>query len=601
MTIDPQFESRADKKLNELCEKNKLNAIVFGHFQEEDDLIVVFRYYLAGEKIPKKQRIFSTKSVKIKIDENINNELQMQVDALTKELEDKLIAKFAITQPENKKDDENNSDDKTKNPPVQSNGMPEENQAVSQAQTESERTPITVEEMLTPHEVYKMIMEKGFYCETVDSDYHKEALKGIRVPKDSKFNYNRQLIASLEQKEIIRTESTMLSSDKEGEKIILKWPKKVDWELCYYDDAKARLDALNKSKDNKDRKWRIPTIMELFSIIKGDTGNHFHTIFKLPKGADLIFWTSTQVKKEGTKLEYNKDEIAYFVIRSKYIEKDIYSVSFASYNINRNEDKKALLFPVFSENEYRYKPIIDQLEDSNILGLDNEKNSTDSSISNKIDSKPSATTPSIVSPITSSPPVKSADEDKIPGFDDVPSPLNNSSKSNEKGEKRYYSKKNSSSKIKIAIYPYTYSGILEDRREKDFLNLINDEIEKELNSLKLKLNFDLTIIKENSYSQNNNLTTLYNILLEKILENQVERSEILSAAKLRIMNPENIDIIVTVEHYFFRENLELLVPIIISGIDDRVYFSKLGPNPGIIVHLKDFIREKIFSTIYKKI
>ena len=603
VTIDPQFGSRANKKLKELSEKNNLDAIVFGHFQEEDDLVLVFRYYVANGQIPKEQGIVSTKSIKLKIDGNIKSELPKQVDILAAELEQKLLNKFVKAQPEEKTDtqgNENKTGEESKQPPVKSDETPKANEPG--VQTTPQKKTVPVDEMLTTHEVYKMIYEKGFYCETVDSDYHNEALKGIHVPGDGRFRNKRNFIPGVESNDKIRTESEMSSKGKGDEKIILNWPKKVKLGLCYYDDAKVQINVLNKAEDEKGRKWRIPTIMELFSIVIEGEKNYFHKKFKFPnRGEDLIFWTSTRVKKEGTMLEFSKNEIAYFVIRSKYIkEKDVYSLSFAAYNIEKKEDRKAFLLPVYSEKEYRYKPLIEQLEDSNILGLVNDQGAINTSAGST--TNPQSSTPPKSPPASTgsnnnvNTSAKSLVDDKIPGFDDVPESdistmSKNGSKYSPSSTKPHY--KGIEQVIKIGIIPFVYSGGGESDKEKKYLNSINDQIEKMLEDLgeeQKKYNIKLVVRKIDATTNDNRLTIFFNCFHgEALYFNKLEED---------VMNPLDIHIVVTVKH-FSVGGVKALMPIVIERIDKKKAYRKnficeRGTNLDDVI---DYIKGKIMVLI----
>ena len=147
------------------------------------------------------------------------------------------------------------------------------------------------------------------------------------------------------------------------------------------------------------------------------------------KKENIIFWTSTVVRKEGTILDYDKKSKAYFVVRSLYYPKnDFYSVTFAPFNIEGREPKQAYLLPVYSDIEYRYKSIFDQLKESNILGMGDDKGSTSTSTGNTTNSNPSADTqnnpPDSTGPKNqSTAAIKSSNKrypERILGFDDVP-------------------------------------------------------------------------------------------------------------------------------------------------------------------------------------
>jgi len=576
VTIDPQFESRADKKLKELSKKHNLAAIVFGHFQEEDDLIVVFRYYDS-----KDQKIVSTQSASVKIDEKITGELQKQADRLAKELEDQLKARFVKTQPENKQDKVNKPDDQEKHPPVNPNETPKKNE--TGVQSTPPKTTTAIEETLTAHEVYQMISENGFYCEIVEgSEFHGEGLKGITLPEKNIFKDSRSITIFTEfGKNLIRTESQLKSGN--GKKIVLGWPsaKEITLKRLSYKEAQSKIAVLNRSNKDTNRKWRVPTIMELFSIIRGDTKNHFPEIFYFPrKEKDIIFWTSTVVKKEGTNLDYDNKNKAYLVVRSLYSPKnDIYSVSFAPFNIEGKEPKQAYLLPVYPEDDYRYKPIIDQLEDSNILGFDDDQDSTGTSAGSTTNSK-SSTPPQSIPPAStasknqSTAAAKSSEDNKIPGFDDIPDIISDNKKierSTRPGIQNHHSTNRSNKSIAITLIPYICKGNTTEVKEQE-LNDINDEIEKGLNLLKRELNFPLIIDKKKSFNPKHQtaITKVFNILNDGNIDNDMKFTRIYSD----IMANEKIDIIITIKFSKYEGGIEESELFFINSFDKDIIKKK---------------------------
>ena len=463
-----------------------------------------------------------------------------------------------------------------------------------------------------------MIIDNGFYCEVLTgSPQHEEAVEFLKKQNVKKFPLKREILAGLRSKGIIKTESKIKSKpDKKIDNIIeLFWYKSNSRKNYKFKDALKYIEDLNANSKAKGRSevWRLPTLKELLAIAESNTKNHFPKDFDFSEKGNLIFWSSTAVKKEGTVLEYDKHNSAYFVVRSIYDKgKNTYSLHFANQNIEGKGKGKAYVLPIYTEKVDMYKCKPDVVPQASPKGADLPGFDDNAPIPGFEDSKSSSGKSADLSKEKNTKETKKKlASDKIPGFDDVPDPSNTSlieSKSNrgvgpdsKTGNKRYYSKKSTSSKIKIAIFPHTYSGMTGERGEKDSLNHISEEIEKELNSLKLKikkLNLELIIIKENSYSLNNNLKTLYNILHNRRLEKFKERTFVLNATMSGIMNSENIDIIVTVKHDIIGTDVELLVPIIISAIDYEVYYLNLGQNQGRNKHLRGFVRKKILSIIY---
>ena len=261
-------------------------------------------------------------------------------------------------------------------------------------------------EALTAEDVYRMIMDNGFYCDiTHGSPFHQEALKNLQNPPKSAFPLKRKVTAVKDKDGFILTDSINTGTAKtiENKKIHLQWSPQITH--CTFEQAVKTIETLNKKPTDKKQTWRIPTVMELFSIVRDKTKNHLPPLFKLPGNQTLVFWTSTPVKKEGV-LEYDKKNTACFVVRSFYDKnKDTYSLGFGFQNIEPNYKTNAFLIPVLSSNVYTY------------TSPKKPKKSP------KTKKKP----PPAKSPQTSPLP-KSHDAGKIPGFDDYQGPVKKQSK-----------------------------------------------------------------------------------------------------------------------------------------------------------------------------
>lgn len=610
--LDKNYESWANKILKDLSGKHDLGAIIFGHFHEEEDiikneknLIIVFRYYIADDNIPKNQRIVSLPAVKIKTDEITKGNLKKATDGLIKKLKEKLLSKF----------------------------------------TQKKVIDYNSEESLSANDVYRMIVYNKFYCEKVDSKFHKEGLKDITVPKDGIFREER-IVTVVTDKDngLIKTKNE--KKNKKDEEIVLWWPHNVE-SHCSFQEAVAYVENLNKNNRDKTKKWRIPTIMELFSIIKQNTENHLPPPFKLPKDKIVYFWTSTSLLKKGTVLDYDKQNKAYFVIQISFVKKGIYSLSFSFRNIEGKNKQRAYLLPVYSDQEYRYKKINKKhYENGKIPGFDDfkgppvkqksklgkQKESTDAQLSSKSSKQTPAVSKSSKSTIV---------PDKIPGFDDVPDPHQSkianisSSKKSQKGykegnsrttdellgagnkintspqkNKKYYP----SRRIKIALIPFMHPHYSEEDRSG--LVEINYKIKKilqDLNSnMKRNINWSL-IIESQKPSRTAHLSNiskffqLYRNIMNsptavgKEIDFEKKKKELAKRVKSEIMQPQKIDIIITVivEYAEYHGHLvEILKPIIISGIEESSHFKHfLGNLPA----FERYIIEKVREIIDKKL
>ena len=237
VTIDPVVQPKTRQALKNFCQTQQLDGVVFGHFQEEDSMIVVIRYYLA-----KDDRIYSLYQEEDL--DGLNSETlastgETLIDDLINELNRKSISPGIVTEP----------------------GIT----AGTMTATE------TVPEELTANDVYKMIVKHGFYCETVKrSGFHGEGVEGIKVPGSGKFKDRRVVRAFTDGSGFIKTESENEDKKKDNEKIVLRWPVKINLgNPRSFALAEAYIKNLNKQNQYEKGTWRIPTIKELFSIIQG--------------------------------------------------------------------------------------------------------------------------------------------------------------------------------------------------------------------------------------------------------------------------------------------------------------------------------------------
>lgn len=583
VTIKPVIKPKTKENLKKLCNPqtgNKLDAIVFGHFEEEDKLIVKFRYYL-----DKDEKIISLKPIEIDVD---NLKQKSQRDAFLKDaksLKEKLIKELNDHfKPKTKKPE----DQKKKSSAIKSSGY-------------------KPTEILIAKDVYRMIIDNGFYCHFVPgSPFHEEAIKelrkdGIRVPTGSIFKDERIVTAVRDNNGFLKTQS-IHRTKKDNEQIELLWyPKPNEYT---FNETVSAVEKLN-SKD-KNKNWRIPTIKELFSIVDENTNNHFHQAFKFPKNKTLRFWTSSGLKTEGTALNHIKEK-AHLVVESVYSKrKSKYGqLRFSFEKIDARSNKKALLLPVYSDKIYTAKPV----EKKRVTASNDKIPGFDGTSEDKPNAKP---------PVTRSQP--SPTHDKIPGFDDVTSPPQKTGKkkihsqkkrtntgaagfdsipaNKQKGPAKF--KMNPSRTIRIALFPYLWKGMVDTVREQE-LNDIVYEIEKKLENLKpeLKRNLNCELIINRKDSSNKHdiseIDKFYNIISDSSLTKRLKFNKIYT----EFMNP-GIDIIITVnyENIDPTSDINIFHPFIISAIDHQIYSNHLLQNRDPLNKLREYVTDKIRKIVY---
>jgi len=436
---------------------------------------------------------------------------------------------------------------------------------------------------MTAQEVYQMIIKYGFYCEIVKgSGFHGEGLKGMKVPKDFIFKGKRVITAETKAKNFLETKSVHQEKKKQ-EEMVLGWPLQVK-NQCSFQTADGRIKILNNSNTDKNKKWRIPTIMELFSIIQQNAKNHFPPEFKFPKDETLTFWTSTPVKKGGTFLEYDKNNKAYFVVQSSYIKKDrIYSLSFGFQNIKGENEETALLLPVFSDKVYTYQAAAPRKAASTtpnvkLPGFD--------------DNVASPTAPAKKRAPVTVKPKRHAAADKIPGFDDVPAVRSAAG-----------TPRRTQPTIKISLFPHLMADAADDSKKK-LLDHINDQVKQDIDALKKELkmryNRHLIVDKMDPFDRNDmpKISQLYYIVSDENLS----ESETISQIKNHIMIPLGIDIILTIKHSLNKNSgIENMKPMVIDSLHNKIDKINLIHNikeqryDNLKRKVKDMMKEIFFT------
>lgn len=536
VTIDPVVKSKTKQNLQNICEKEQLDAVIFGHFQEEDNLLVVIRYYIKGDKIypPIHQTVTIenlSQTKKKKAIKNISAKLKKK---LLSELKTKMIKD--ATKPTQKK----------KPAPIQQNQKKKSQiKQIPQSQKQFARLG-----PLTANQAFKMIRNNGFYCEVIKGKWYNEGMKGLKWPKKSKFPLKRTILTERISKDILETESI-----GNGPVIKLIWHPSLNYRR--FDETEKFVKELNKQKKGGFNNWRIPTLKELLSIVNAkQTKNHFPKEFEMPESGSLVFWTSTQVKKEGTVLNHDKENTAYFIVRSRYVSKKNGDDYYLRIHFLNTEEKKgnrkvaklgakAFLLATRSEEPKEPKTVVSKKVvstqkkekipgfDDKLPGFDDNPNPTSSSIS------------------PSSRDRDNKNENRVEGLDDSPTISIN---------------KTQPLTLNIALFPLYWKGQL-SYREEGFLRTLNEKIRKELKSLEQGRNIVL-IIKNKSLESGDSISYLkrfHGIFTDRNLSREEKGIRI----KNRIMIPLNIDILISIKGKKWQSKAEIFKDIRSDIIDGR--------------------------------
>jgi hypothetical protein len=600
VTIDPVVEPETNKKLEQLC-KQDWDGLVFGHFHQEDKLIVVSRIYLSKKKytnLKKDERIISSPEIEIpttNLDQrSLESHTTQSLQELIKAIKTKRPEVFGLVKKEVKKEPAQ----KIMEPPKQEPKPKPQDTKPAQVKEQT-----TIEEdygvvPLTARDVYQMIIDNGFYCEKVSgSTFHGEAFKTIPLPKNKAFPYNRRVTAVIKGN-IIKTRSISREKKTDEKEIVLEWSPEPS--ECSFQEAKELIDNRNKNKVDKDKKWRIPTIMELFSIVEqGKKKNYFPKGFKLPTDKSFTFWTSTPLKKEGTSLKYDKANKAYLVVQCVFLKGGEYSLRFDFQNLDEKDIKNIYLLPVYSDKVYTYTPILGFDTNSNNAALitggkDNVPGFDDPPGKNT--SKNPVLTPSnktqkeVVSNKSQDNPQKSGESEKIPGFDYMPNastvppkPPKTEPSGSDSQPFKYGTKP--ARDVNIALFQYISK--MTPPVERKLLDDLNNAIKEALKSVEVNLrdNYNpklkLNIIKM-KLSDINDITGFY----ISLSDTKASDEDKLNNIKRNIMISSNIDIIVTVQHFFEVKNdpikfhhenpragrgMHTFIPVIINGINNKIH------------------------------
>ena len=582
VTIDPVVEPETNKKLEKLCQKD-WDGLVFGHFHQEGKLVVVTRFYLSKNKYPglkKDERIISSQEIEIPTTnlgkKPLEEHTTESIEKLIKTIETKKPEVFGLVKKEVKKEPPSKVTEPPKEEPkpTKQDTRPTQTKKKPGIKVDYEVVP------LTARNVYQMISDNGFYCEKYSgSSFHGEALNTFKKIKGKVFPYMRTVTATKNKKNnLVKTKSRSRKKKTNEKEIVLEWsPKPIE---CSFQEALDNIAHRNKIKTDKNKKWRIPTIMEVFSIIvKGKKKNYFPPGFQLPGNKSIFFWTSTPLKKEGTSLEYDKANKAYFVVQLVFLpDKDEYSLRFHFQNIDQKYIEGIYLLPVYSDKVYAYRKNL-LPTDTKVPGFDDKYvPGFDDPPDKNISQEPvPSTSPEKKAPTSKKSPnitPKSSSTTKIPGFDDVPPVSNKNSSPKVNASKT--PRKLPTTKIKISLIPYFWKGMHGSTKEQELYD-INFDIETLLKELKkhVREHFYCELIIDNKRADGPKNVSLFTKFYNIIQPNQNERILIKAGIIANdIMGPNNIDILVSVLHGMHMKGVEYLKPLIISQLDNTVDTGK---------------------------
>lgn len=459
---------------------------------------------------------------------------------------------------------------------------------------------------MTVQDVYGMICDNGFFCEVIERNLlYEEGLKNIKMPGDGVFHSKRNVLAGRENDNTIATSSKakFIPTGSVPGDIKLKWIPEI--EQCTFKEAVKTTEYLNREINNKGGgdTWRIPTLMEIFSIVEESARNHFPAVFAFPADINLTFWTATPVKKEGTVLDYDKENKAYYVLQSKYnINSGTHSLNFSIRNVTGTEEK-AVLIPVNSQSGKMYtyipakpetvptptptplpspKPVptptprlnnqpdmipgFDDVED-----LKKTKQETPTQIK-----KP--TQKFITSP---TPAPKTSSSSNIPGFDDTPN-----------------IRTTNRSQATICLFPCLQDGTPKMAKSLEKLDKkIGSSLKKLKSWLEKKLVCSLQIEAKKTANPADMavIDNLYTILSNPNLSENEKFNSIFNA----LMRPQGIDIIIAVQAGETGNNVDVIKPIILSAIERKIYSVEIfqgRSNEGVVTR---YISDSIISIMKK--
>lgn len=434
---------------------------------------------------------------------------------------------------------------------------------------------------ITAAHVFQMIEPHGFYCEiSKNSSFQGEGLNNIDIPSDFIFHSERVVTSKLEE-DLINTNSHRPDNPLQNDTINLWWSPQI--KECSYEGALLHLRILNNKKISQSSQWRLPTLMELMSIVTENQEHIFPAEFKLPPKKEIMLWTSTPVKKEGTVLEYDRDRQAYFVLLYSFsAETGKYSISFNFKNI---DDKRltGFLIPILADKTTTYQP-------PDVLPPDPAPDSSEDILEFDEPNAPNQNTPAkspLLAPFT--PIASNISPDKIPGLDDVPiapPPANPVTTST------------IPSQIKIALFPFKSKREIASSQEKELLEEVSNEIINTLNGMTLECDQGTPITISISQPAPTQIEKIYQF--HAILNNSTStESEKIGRIKEIILTPDSLDLLVTIYYTIETDTIETIHSVIFDGRNNSITEKKMIQNTGTkrFDSLKEYIVTEIGGII----
>ena len=196
------------------------------------------------------------------------------------------------------------------------------------------------EKGLTVEDIYRMIVQYGFFCHSTDYGYHSQVLehlrntrnihkhsyiKAVKSSSQGKSSHYSYTFKSRRRKTIRRLprrphvfKTTSIKRSNSSDNFQLYWaPMKA--KMATYQQGLRLVRQLNSTKYQGYSDWRVPTLKELLSISRYDKKEHsFFALSSFFPDQNIKLWTSTPLDElEKRRLSYNDCDV-YFVINNMH-------------------------------------------------------------------------------------------------------------------------------------------------------------------------------------------------------------------------------------------------------------------------------------------
>lgn len=214
---------------------------------------------------------------------------------------------------------------------------------------------------LTIEDAYWMIIERKFFCHSMDYGYHFEVLEKLRelerihernsiavtddgagenINRSYTFKSGWAISAGIEPgKGIIKTVS--INENNYADIFTLYWDP-LEGNIANYDDALQLARQLNARKHEGHSDWRLPTLEEILSIARYNTGTGGFFPFGFGKDVTRI-WTSTPLEQRDRKRLTFKGNDVYFVVNLVNDVRDPRNRKLQFDILDKNQTAKVLL------------------------------------------------------------------------------------------------------------------------------------------------------------------------------------------------------------------------------------------------------------------